>query len=585
LSPERVERRLTAILAADVTGYSRLMGADEEGTLAQLKAHRRELVDPKIAQHRGRIVKTTGDGMLVEFASVVDALRCAVEVQRGMIDRNAEVPQDKRIEFRVGINVGDIIIDGDDIYGDGVNVAARLEGLAEPGGICVSGRAQEDARGKLEITFEEMGEQKLKNIERPLRVCRVKLYGMSMPRAPLPLPDKPSVAVLPFQNMSGDPEQEYFAYGIVEEIITALSRFRHLFVIARNSTFTYKGRAVDVKQVGRELGVRYVLEGGVRKAGDRVRITAQLVDALTGAHLWADRFDGALDDIFGLQDRVTASVVGAIAPKLEQVEINRATRKPTESLDAYDYYLRGIAIFDQYTREATDEALQLFYRAIELDPGFASAHGLAAWCYLRRKNYGWMTEPLQELAEAERVARRAVELGKDDAVALCSGGYVLARLGHSLHASAALIDRALNLNSNLARGWFLSGWVRNYLGEPEVAIEHFTRAIRLNPLDPLIFGMQTGIAAAHFLARRYDESSSWAERAILEHSNYLPALRMAAASHALAGRLEAAQQAMARMRQADPNLRISTLTELLPFRGPEDCARYEEGLRKAGLPE
>jgi TolB-like protein/Tfp pilus assembly protein PilF len=390
---------------------------------------------------------------------------------------------------------------------------------------------------------------------------------------------------LPFQNMSGDPEQEYFAYGIVEEIITALSRFRHLFVIARNSTFTYKGRAVDVKQVGRELGVRYVLEGGVRKAGDRVRITAQLVDALTGAHLWADRFDGALDDIFGLQDRVTASVVGAIAPKLEQVEINRATRKPTESLDAYDYYLRGIAIFDQYTREATDEALQLFYRAIELDPGFASAHGLAAWCYLRRKNYGWMTEPLQELAEAERVARRAVELGKDDAVALCSGGYVLARLGHSLHASAALIDRALNLNSNLARGWFLSGWVRNYLGEPEVAIEHFTRAIRLNPLDPLIFGMQTGIAAAHFLARRYDESSSWAERAILEHSNYLPALRMAAASHALAGRLEAAQQAMARMRQADPNLRISTLTELLPFRGPEDCARYEEGLRKAGLPE
>jgi TolB-like protein/class 3 adenylate cyclase/tetratricopeptide (TPR) repeat protein len=585
LSPERVERRLTAILAADVTGYSRLMGADEEGTLAQLKAHRRELVDPKIAQHRGRIVKTTGDGMLVEFASVVDALRCAVEVQRGMIGRNAEVPQDKRIEFRVGINVGDIIIDGDDIYGDGVNVAARLEGLAEPGGICVSGRAQEDARGKLEITFEEMGEQKLKNIERPLRVCRVKLYGMSMPRAPLPLPDKPSVAVLPFQNMSGDPEQEYFADGIVEEIITALSRFRHLFVIARNSTFTYKGRAVDVKQVGRELGVRYVLEGGVRKAGDRVRITAQLVDALTGAHLWADRFDGALDDIFGLQDRVTASVVGAIAPKLEQVEINRATRKPTESLDAYDYYLRGIAIFDQYTREATDEALQLFYRAIELDPGFASAHGLAAWCYLRRKNYGWMTEPLQELAEAERVARRAVELGKDDAVALCSGGYVLARLGHSLHASAALIDRALNLNSNLARGWFLSGWVRNYLGEPEVAIEHFTRAIRLNPLDPLIFGMQTGIAAAHFLARRYDESSSWAERAILEHSNYLPALRMAAASHALAGRLEAAQQAMARMRQADPNLRISTLTELLPFRGPEDCARYEEGLRKAGLPE
>jgi TolB-like protein len=586
LSYERVERRLTAILAADVAGYSRLMGADEEGTLAQLKAHRRALVDPKIAEHRGRIVKTTGDGMLVEFASVVDAVRCAVEVQRGMAERNADVAQDNRIEFRVGIHQGDVIIEGGDIFGDGVNVAARLEGLAEPGGICVSGRVQEDAEGKLELVFENAGEQQLKNIARPVRVYRVRLGSVALsPRPALPLPDRPSIAVLPFQNMSGDPEQDYFADGMVDDIITALSRFKQLFVIARNSSFTYKGRAVDVKQVGRELGVRYVLEGGVRKAADRVRITAQLLDALTGTHLWADRFDGPLDDIFGLQDRVTASVVGAIAPKLEQVEIDRARRKPTESLDAYDYYLRGIAIFDQYTRQATDEALQLFYRAIELDPGFASAHGLAAWCYLRRKNYGWMTEPLQELAEAERVARRAVELGKDDAVALCSGGYVLARLGHSLHASAALIERALTLNPNLARGWFLSGWVRTYLGEPEVAIEHFTRAIRLNPLDPLIFGMQTGIAAAHFLAFRYDESSSWAERAILEHSNYLPALRMAAASHALAGRLETAQQAMARMRQVDPMLRVSTLTELLPFRGSEDCARYIDGLRKAGLPE
>ena len=329
---QRVERKLSAILAADVAGYSRLVGVDEEGTLAQLKALRRDLVDPKIDEHRGRIVKTTGDGLLVQFASVVDALRCAVEIQRGMIERNAETPEEKRIEFRMGINVGDIIIDGDDIYGDGVNVAARLEGLSEPGGICVSLGVRDQVRDKLDLTFEDAGEQQLKNIARPVRVYRVRLSGTATKATPkLALPDKPSIAVLPFENMSGDPEQEYFADGMVEEIITALSRFRQLFVIARNSSFTYKGRAVDVKQVGRELGVRYVLEGSVRKAGSRVRITGQLIDTSTGAHLWADRFDGGLEDIFDLQDQVTARVVGAIAPKLEEAEIERAKRKPTES--------------------------------------------------------------------------------------------------------------------------------------------------------------------------------------------------------------------------------------------------------------
>jgi TolB-like protein len=344
LASERVQRRLSAILAADVAGYSRLMGADEEGTLERLKTHQRELVDPKIDEHRGRLVKTTGDGMLVEFASVVDALHCAVEIQRGMLDRNASVPVEKRIEFRVGLNVGDIIIDGGDIFGDGVNVAARLEGFAEPGGICVSGRVQEDALGKIDIAFEDAGEQQLKNIARPLRIYRVRLGGAMATPPPAPaLPDKPSIAVLPFQNMSGDPEQDYFADGIVEEIITALSRMRWLFVIARNSSFTYKGRAVDIKQVGRELGVRYVLEGSVRRAANRVRITGQLIDAANGAHLWADRFEGSVKDIFELQDQVTASVVGAIAPKLELAEIERAKRKLTESLDAYDYYLRGTA--------------------------------------------------------------------------------------------------------------------------------------------------------------------------------------------------------------------------------------------------
>src|SRR5436190_3650113 len=367
------------------------MGSDEEGTLAALKNHRRELIDPLITQHQGRIVKTTGDGMLIEFASVVDAVRCAVVVQQGMEDRNANLPEGQRIRFRIGINLGDIILDEGDIFGDGVNVAARLESLADPGGICLSDDAHRQVRRKLEVAFEDAGEQHLKNIAVPVRVFRLRPLDEAGRAAPaLTLPDKPSIAVLPFQNMSGGPEQDYFADGIVEDIITALSRFRNLFVISRNSSFSYKGHAVDVKQVRRELGVRYVLEGSVRKAASRVRITAQLIDAATGGHLWADRFDGALENIFELQDRVTESVVGAIAPKLEQTEIERAKRKPTDSLDAYDYYLRGQASIHPWTREGHEEALRLFYRAIELDPGFASAYGMAAWCRLQSKVRGWM---------------------------------------------------------------------------------------------------------------------------------------------------------------------------------------------------
>ena len=587
MTSERVERRLTAILAADIAGYSRLMGRDEEGTLAQLKALRKSLIDPKIEQHRGRIVKTIGDGALVEFASAVDAVRCAVDIQRAMAERNSDIPDDRRIEFRIGINVGDIILDEGDIYGDGVNIAARVETLAPPGAVCLSDNAYQQIKGKLTLDINDMGEQQLKNIAQPVRVYNVGLDGGAS-RPALPLPDKPSIAVLPFNNMSADPEQEYFADGIVEDIITGLSHMRWLFVIARNSSFTYKGRAVDVKQVGRELGVRYVLEGSVRKAGHRVRITGQLIDAANGAHLWADRFDGALEDIFDLQDQVTTSVIGAIAPKLEQAEIERAKRKPTENLDAYDYYLRGIASIHAVfggTEEAVGEALRLFYRAIELDPNFASAYGMAAWCYVLRKNYGWMTDDAQEIAEVERLARQAAHLAKEDAVALYTGGFALARIVGYLDAGAALIDRALALDPNLAAAWHLSGWVRIYFGEPDMAIEHMARAIRLNPLDPLIFGMQNGTAAAHFLAGRYDEASSWAEKALREHSNYLPAIRMAAASHALAGRLAEAQKSMARMRQIDPKLHCSNLTYLVPFRGPKDVARYVDGLRRAGLPE
>ncbi|MGB9210596.1 MAG: adenylate/guanylate cyclase domain-containing protein [Pseudolabrys sp.] len=585
----RVERRLAAILAADVAGYSRLMGVDEEGTHAALKEYRHEIIDPKIAEHRGRVVRIIGDGLLVEFASVIAAVRWAVEVQRAMGERNAGLSQEKRIEFRMGINAGDIIIDGTDIWGDGVNVAARLEALAEPGGICVSGRVQEDVHGSLEIAFEDIGEQQLKNIVRPVRVYRVRLKGATQ-AAQAQHPHKPSIAILPFNNMSGDPEQEYFADGMVEEITTALSRTRWLFVIARNSSFTYKGRAVDVKQVGREMGVRYVLEGGVRKSADRVRITAQLIDASTGAHLWADRFDGSLEDIFELQDQVTASVVGAIAPRLEQAEVERAKHKPTESLDAYDYFLRGIASLHSWTKESNDEALRLFSKAIELDSDFASAYGMASWCYVRRKGSRWIVDRAQETAETARLARRAAELGWDDAVALAWGGFALAYVVHDVEVGAALIDRALQLNPNLAEAWHFSGWVRIYLGEPEVAIEHLAHAMRLSPLDPLAFVAQMAIAFAHFFAGRYDDASSWAEKALAksppglrERPVYHPALLIAAASNSLAGRLEEARNAIARLRKLNPTPHISNLKNQIPLRRPQDLVRYTEGLRKAGL--
>jgi len=587
-----VERRLAAILAADVAGYSRLMGADEEGTLAALKAYRREVIDLKLTEHRGRIVRIIGDGLLVEFASVVAAVRWAVEVQRAIGERNSGLPQDKRIEFRMGINAGDIIIDGIDIWGDGVNVAARLEALAEPGGICVSSRVQEDVHGSVEVAFEDIGEQQLKNIARPVRVYRVHLNGATKTAPALQPSHKPSIVVLPFNNMSGDSEQEYFADGMVEEITTALSRTRWLFVIARNSSFTYKGRAVDVKQVGRELGVRYALEGGVRKAADRVRITAQLIDASTGAHLWADRFDGSLEHIFELQDQVTASVVGAIAPRLEQAEVERAKHKPTESLDAYDYFLRGIASLHSWTKESNDEALRLFNKAIELDPDFASAYGMASWCYVRRKGGRWMTDRVQETAEAARLGRRAVELGWDDPVALAWGGFSLAYVVHDVEVGATLIDRALLLNPNLAEAWHFSGWVRIYLGQPEIAIEHLAHAMRLSPVDPLTFVTLMAIAFAHFFAGRYNDASLWAEKALAaspprlrEKAVYHPALLIAAASNALAGRLEEAQNAIAQSRQISPTAHISNLKNQIPLRRPDDLVRYAEGLRKAGLPD
>jgi TolB-like protein/class 3 adenylate cyclase len=594
LASKRLDRRLSAVLAADVAGYGRLVSTDEEGTIGQLKAHRALLFDPKLAEHNGRLVKTTGDGLLAEFASVVDAVRCAVDVQRGMAARNAEVIEDKRIEFRIGVHVGDIIIEDDDIFGDGVNVAARLEGLAEPGGICVSARVQEDAEGRLDVGFIDDGEQQLKNIARPVRVYRVALDGAQAPSgaravAPTPgtgaAPDMPSIAVLPFQNMSADPDQDYFADGMVEDIITGLSRYRNIFVIARNSTFTYKGRAVDVKQVGRELGVRYVLEGSVRRAGSRVRITGQLIDAATAVHIWAERFEGEIEDIFDLQDRVAASVVGAIVPQLRQAEVDRAKRKPTESLDAHISYMRGIASFQRWGREAIDEALRLAHRAIELDPNYSTPYGLAVSCYVVRKANGWMADREQEIAETARLTARAAEVGRDDAFALSSSGFAIANILGDLDAGAALIDRALALTPNYSLALVQSGYVRVWLGEPDLAIEQLQQAMRLSPVDSLMFMMQTAMAFAHFIAGRYDEAYAWAEKALQRNPFVSPATRIAAASAALLGRSGEAAKYLALLRQLDPGLVVSNLKERVNLRRPDDLSRLAEGLRKAGLPE
>ncbi|TCU27983.1 TolB-like protein [Rhizobium azibense] len=580
----QVERRLAAILAADVVGFSRLMGVDEAGTARALRGHR-EAISPIITDHGGRIVKTIGDGVLLEFPSVVAAVACAAAIQKLMAERNAVAPADQRMLFRIGINLGDVLIEGDDILGDGVNVATRLEEISEAGGICISEDVYRQIDGKVDISFADMGLHHLKNIARPLRTFRAHLEQIIPLRAPEPaLPDRPSIAVLPFGNMSSDPAQDYFGDGIVEEVIIGLSRIRWLFVIARNSSFTYKGRAVDVKQVGRELGVRYVLEGSVRRAANRVRISAELVEATTGVHIWADRFEGELEDIFELQDRVTSSVVGAIGPKLEQAEIKRAKHKPTENLDAYDYFLRGLAALHCWSRETNNEALRLFYRAIELDPEFAAAYGMAARCYSQRKASGWMVDHVQEAAETERLARHAAALGKDDAVALCTAGIAFAYVLGAHDYGADLLQRALGLNPNLASAWLFSGWARIWLGEPEGAIDHLTRAMRLNPQDPQICNAQAAMAAAYFFAGQYADASSWAHAAIREQPVHFIATCVAAASHALAGQAPEATEAMTRLRQLDPDFRLSSLNDFFPIRRPEDAARWADGLRNAGLP-
>lgn len=506
---ERVDRRLAAILAGDIAGYSRLMGADEEGTLRQLKGHRRELVDPKITEHRGRIVKTTGDGILVEFVSVVDAVRCAVDIQRGMADRNAEVPADNRIQFRIGINVGDIIIDGDDIFGDGVNVAARLEALADPGGIMVSGVVHDQVRDKLNFGFEDLGEQAVKNIVRPIGVHRVSLTentplatSKSAAAAAKTEPStasRPSIAVLPFVNMSGDPEQEYFADGISEDIITGLSKLRWLFVIARNSSFTYKGKAVDVKRVARELGVRYVLEGSVRKGGNRVRITAQLIDAGTGNHIWADRYDGELTDVFALQDEITRKAVAAIEPNLLEAEGIRSQHRSPDDLDAWDMVMQANSTFWRLTKHDSEAAIAILRRAVERYPNYAPAHSMLAFALLISRQVGWLSmDP--EVNEPAARAAHAVELDDRDPWAHLALAYV-ASTRRRTDEAVDEFQRALDLNPNFAAAHGYLAMALTFDGRSEKAIEHAEQAIRMSPNDPQNAIFNVALAGSH-LPRR-----------------------------------------------------------------------------------
>jgi TolB-like protein/class 3 adenylate cyclase len=590
LTGSRVERRLAAVLAADIAGYSRLMGADEEGTLAQLKARRKALVDPKIAEHRGRIVKTTGDGMLVEFASAVDAARCALEVQRRMNEQNTDVPKAKRIEFRIGIHLGDIIIDDSDIFGDGVNIAARLEGIAEPGGVCISDDIHRQIRGKVDIAFDDMGPQTLKNIAEPMRAWRLQIDKNSPSTTakkpevevaqPLALPDKPSIAVLPFQNMSGDPEQEYFADGMVEDIITALSCFKSLFVIARNSTFTFKGKAVDIKQVGQQLGVRYVLEGSVRKSAGRVRITGQLIEASTGTHLWAEKIDGDLRDVFDLQDQITAKVVSSVAPTIERAEIERAKQRATSATDSYDTYLRAMALF--YGRQFS-EARRLFKEATEQDRENAAAYAMSAWTYTAEQAQKGIIPTSQMRADALRDANAALGITSEDAFVLARCAHPMAYVCQQFDRAASLADRAVILNLNLSVAWISRGWISLMLAKPERAIESFENLLRLSPLDPVRPNSLSGIAFGHFMLDRYDEGRRTARESMQPHPNH-----QAFATYIIncvgCGDVLEAKSAVAELLKFDPSFSVSRASAIFPTsQGMRN--KIDDALRIAGVPE
>jgi adenylate cyclase len=585
-----MERRLAAILSADVVGYSRLIRIDEEGTLAALKTLREDIIDPKITQHHGRIVKVMGDGILAEFGSAVEAVRNAVEAQQAVAEHQADLPENRRIVFRVGINLGDVVIDGDDIHGDGVNVAARLEGLAQPGGICISGKVYEEVRDRTDFAFEDLGEQQVKNIDRPVRVWRwisqdptTSLQTLADPKPPS-LPDKPSIAVLPFDNMSGDHEQEYFADGITEDIITGLSRMRWLLVIARNTTFTLKGKAVDVTRVGRQLGVRYILEGSVRRAGDRVRISAQLLDVSSGGHIWADKFDRELTDIFSLQDEITETIIATINPEITFAEIEGAKRKRSENLDVWDQYLRALPYAHQIEQKANERAVQLLGEALSLDPEYSSAHALLAYCYTNDAYFRWSGSGRESLNSALGEARTALSLDPDDPFAHTS--FAVVQIGLVQHEEAiAAATRALELDPNSALAHGVLGVALAMCGRDEAAMDALRRAFRGSPRDPMRWSWFQGQANAHFAAGRYAEAYDAARRTARLKPTWPGCHMIMAASAAHQNRMEEADSAMRELLRVAPRMSLRSVRRSPHFTRPADAKAYIDGLAKAGLPD
>jgi adenylate cyclase len=592
LTNERAERRLAAILAADVAGYSRLMGADEEGTLARLKTVRRSLVDPAITVHRGRIVKTTGDGMLVEFASAVDAVRCAVEVQRGMAVHNADVAQDVRIEFRVGIHVGDIISDEDDIFGDGVNVAARLEGIAEPGGVCISDDAQRQIRGKVDIVFDDMGSQSLKNIAEPMRTWRCRIDANSSSATPmkspvgvaqpLTLPDKPSIAVLPFQNMSDDPEQEYFVDGIAEDVLTTLSKIHELMVIARNSSFVFKGQTRDIREIGRTLGARYVLEGSVRKVSNRVRLTAQLIDSLDGHHLWADRYDGGVDDVFDLQDRITQEIVSALEVQLTLGEQARVWRKRSGSPLVYEYFLKGRSLYLNFARHTHAQARAEFERALEINPVFTPALVMNGYALTDQARFGWEEDRAATYQAALDCAARALAADPGCGEAYTTIGYV--RTFQRRHEEAvAAGDKAIALSPSGADAYHMAGMYHGYAGNFQKAAIYEEQAQRLSPIDFNVSMVDEARARFHlgdFIAAR-----DTALRVLTAKPRWLTAQTTLVAALWNLGSEGEARGIVRELLIRHPRFSVGRWALGLPYRRQEDLDTLINPLRMAGLPE
>ena len=590
LATDRVARRLAAILAIDMVGYSRHMESDEAGTIARQRSHRRELIDPVLNEQGGRIVKTTGDGLLVEFGSVVDALDSAVRIQRAIAETEANAPRERRIQYRAGINLGDIVIDGDDIVGDGVNIAARLEGLAEPGGISITASVFEQVVGKLDLVFDDLGDLQVKNIQRPVRVYRVRMEivdnaGQGSPGSVAGVAAKPSIAVLPFQDMSAEQDQEYFADGVAEDIITGLSRNHAFFVTARNSSFTYKGRpVVDVKQVAGELGVRYVLEGSVRKGGTRVRITAQLIDATTGNHVWAERYDRELDDIFAVQDEITATIVGVVAPELIGAEMQRARRKDPASMDAWDCVMRANWHAWRLTEEDGAEARKFASQAIELDPGMARPRVVYAMCNVWDVLFARSESPEQLLAEAHDMARRAVELDDRDAEAHTILGMV-ALFMRRYDDSLRRLETALEINSNLAFGYMWGGGYYALSGESDKARAHLKEALRLSPRDRANYWTFAFFGLADFADERYEEAVEWAQRAIHLYQKFPTAHRLLTASRRQLGQTEKARAALIALLSVAPGTTVAKIRAAVPWKDPAVMERYLDALRKAGLPE